>query len=346
MKDFTTKRTCCELWDGTPQQFVEMLARASAIRRRPAAAASVLLRCVSTDAPAQPEPKSQQKPKKQQQQQEPKIQQKSKKKQQQEPAAFTFESLVAPPAPMATVGLRLQGYFDNQELNATSPVVRQQVVQSAAFVDKLQPLLQWGFRNLSVGGGAATSASSSSSEAAGDEKQQARDPVRDVFVLLTPWTNAARDKVWRSFFMRQFFLSGAPLAAFMAVHEMHDAVAPHGNARTREKDAAFLASDLVQEYCARGRFHEAAAAYAQLPLSDAARRDVVGVVLDHEQYASVVHLYRVHRALEVEPPAAPLDPFPLLRALHALKRHDELNREFQQLSPKDQARADIQELMG
>ncbi|TYZ66873.1 hypothetical protein PybrP1_011319 [[Pythium] brassicae (nom. inval.)] len=250
------------------------------------------------------------------------------------PPPFNFDSLVATPAPTSTVALRLQRYFAMQDLNATSPTLRTQAVHSVEFAHKLQPLLQWAFRSLRV-------PDSSSDEAPESAEAAVRDPVRDVFMLLTPWTNAARDKAWRGFFMRQFFLSGAPLPALLAVLDLHDAIAP---ARVSERTAAFLASEILQEYCARGRFDEAIDAYTQLPLLDRGRRDVAEIMHDHEQYESVVQLYSTHRALD--PPAAPLDPLRLLSALRELNRRDELNREFESLSPQDQSRADIQELMG
>lgn len=289
---------------------------------------------------------------------------------------LAFDSLVAAPATSETVALRLQQYFDAKELNAASPALRNQIVHSPAFVHKLGPLLQWAFQHLPtpVPGASDSSSNSNSSQSAAPEqelaplpqsqtphKQQqqqqpasesesaasapplARDAVATLFVLLTPWTNIARDRVWRSYYMRQFFLSRAPLAAFLHVLELHASVLPAHRASTA-RDTAFIASELVIEFCSRGRFAEAIAAYAALPLSDRTRRDVVQIVQDHEQYASLVALYEAHKTLT--PPAAPLDPLPLLHALNVLKRHDELNRAFQQLSPKDQSRADIQQLVG
>lgn len=251
-------------------------------------------------------------------------------------SAFAFESLIAAPTTTEQLALRLQQYFDNNDLNAVSPTLRHQIVHSSEFVHKLSPLLQWAFHNLQVAPASASDESTLSEELP-------RDAVATLFMLMTPWVNIAHDKMWRNFYIRQFFLSHAPLEAFLAVYEIHESVLPEPR-RNREKEAAFLAADLVQEFCARGRFPEAIKAYAQLPLANRARRDIVALVQDHEQFASLVHLYRAHRVLES--PAAPLDPFPLLNALNVLKRHDELYREFQKLSPEEQGREDIQQLMG
>jgi|UniRef100_K3WYD7 hypothetical protein len=251
-------------------------------------------------------------------------------------APFAFESLVAAPATEEQVALRVHEYFAFKELNAVSPSVRQQVVHSAAFVVKLSPLLQWGFRNLTLSKDTAADGASNHAPVA------KRDAVESIFVMMTPWTNIAKDKMWRKFYMRQFFLSHAPLAAFLAVFEIHQSVLP--DKRNDHKDMmAYMAADLVQEFCSRGRFEEALDAYTQLPLTDRARKDVVTTIQDHEQFLSLTLLYKVHRALE--PPAAPLDPFPYLKALNVLKRREELHREFQKLSPQEQSRADIQELI-
>lgn len=250
-------------------------------------------------------------------------------------SAFAFESLIVAPVTTEQLALRLQQYFDNNDLNAVSPTLRHQIVHSSEFVHKLSPLLQWAFQNIQV-------APASNDESSPSEVLP-RDAVATLFMLMTPWVNIARDKMWRNFYIRQFFLSHAPLDAFLAVYEIHESVLPETR-HNREKEAAFLAVDLVQEFCTRGRFPEAIEAYAQLPLTNRARRSIVTLIQDHEQFTSLVHLYRAHRALE--PPAAPLDPFPLLNALNVLKRHDELYREFQKLSPQEQGREDIQQLVG
>lgn len=258
--------------------------------------------------------------------------------------AFDFESLIAAPATTEHVELRLQQYFASKDLNAVSHARRHQIVHSSEFVDKLSPLLLWAFQSLSVVPPAAANDDTSDTEedeSTGEELP--RDAVATIFRMMTPWVNIAHDKMWRNFYLRQFFLSRAPLAAFLAVYEIHESVLlAEPRKSEREREAAFLA--VTQEFCARGRFPEAIDAYAQLSLADRARRDVVGLVQDHEQFASLVQLYRVHRALS--PPAAPLDPFPLLNALDVLKRHDELYREFQKLSPQEQGREDIQQLVG
>lgn len=252
-------------------------------------------------------------------------------------SSSAFESLIAAPATEEQVSLRVHEYFDNKDLNAVSPTLRQQIVHSAEFVQKLSPLLQWGFQNLMTQRDGKAAAKKESTN-----QQQQRDAVASIFVMLTPWTNIAKDKMWRKFYIRQFFLSHAPLDAFLAVFEIHQSVLP--DKRHDHKDTAYLASDLVQEFCSRGRFDEALDAYAQLPLTDRARKDVVATIQDHEQFPSVIQLYKLHRTLEPQP--APLDPFPFLNALNILKRHEELHREFQKLSPQEQSRADIQQLVG
>ncbi|GMF45963.1 unnamed protein product [Phytophthora fragariaefolia] len=105
-----------------------------------------------------------------------------------------------------------------------------------------------------------------------------------------------------------------------------------------------VASSVVKEFCFRGRFAEAIEAYASLPLTDAVRRDVVAILQDYEQYPSLLYLYEVHRSMGTG--VQPLDVAPELDALKKVGRIEELDTRFQELSIKDQSRADIQKLMG
>ncbi|KAK1934415.1 hypothetical protein P3T76_011024 [Phytophthora citrophthora] len=67
------------------------------------------------------------------------------------------------------------------------------------YVERLTPLARWGFQHFKV------------------------DPlVTDaVFKALAPHANMAGVTVWRLFFQRQFFLSGAPLDAYMRAYKSH-----------------------------------------------------------------------------------------------------------------------------
>ncbi|CAI5705870.1 unnamed protein product [Peronospora effusa] len=106
----------------------------------------------------------------------------------------------------------------------------------------------------------------------------------------------------------------------------------------------YVALGIVKDFCFRGRFAEAIEAYAVLPLTDTARREVVVTILqDYEQYPSVLYLYEVHRAIGNA--VRPLDVAPELDALKKVGRVEEMDVRFQKLPAKEQSRADIQELM-
>eukprot|EP00644_Phytophthora_capsici_P015020 jgi/Phyca11/575627/estExt2_Genewise1.C_PHYCAscaffold_760100 len=179
--------------------------------------------------------------------------------------------------------------------------------------------------------------------------------------------------VWRLFFQRQFFLSGAPLETYMRAYKIHlDAMGSHRAAAEDEEEieeeeeeeeldedssvAAILAEDkgwewapfsvtstIVKEFCYRGRFAEAIEAYAVLPLTDQARQNVAAILHEYEQYPSVLYLYEVHRAMGSA--VSPLDVALEFNALKKLGRIEELDTRFQQLPATEQAREDIQELM-
>ncbi|KAL4138023.1 hypothetical protein PRIC2_001532 [Phytophthora ramorum] len=213
-----------------------------------------------------------------------------------------------------------------------------------------------------------------------------------VFTALQPHANMARGAVWRQYFQRQFFLSGAPLRAYLQAYKSHtDALVAKVQAAEQEEEEAdqedeedededdeikskqvasrrkpynnknkaisvlaenkewdwvqlHVASGIVKEFCFRGRFAEAIEAYASLPLSDAARREVVAILQDYEQYPSVLYLYEVHRAMGSA--VQPLDVAPELDALKKVGRDEEMDMRFQELPAKEQSRADIQKLMG
>ncbi|OWZ10783.1 hypothetical protein PHMEG_00016307 [Phytophthora megakarya] len=64
---------------------------------------------------------------------------------------------------------------------------------------RLTPLVQWGFQQLKG-------------------ESQAADAV---FRALEPHANMVRSTVWRQYFLRHFFLSGAPLRAYLQAFEIH-----------------------------------------------------------------------------------------------------------------------------
>ncbi|KAJ8577135.1 hypothetical protein ON010_g2071 [Phytophthora cinnamomi] len=208
----------------------------------------------------------------------------------------------------------------------------------------------------------------------------------------------ARGAVWRQYYQRQFFLSGAPLRAYVEAYKGHrDALAARVQATAHEEEGEqedggedeeedaddelaastkssraasrsenypsksksiavladnkewewvplHVASSIVKEFCFRGRFAEAIEAYTSLPLTDTVRRDVVAILQDYEQYPSLLYLYEVHRSVGSGVQA--LDVAPELDALKKVGRTEELDTRFQELSVKDQSRADIQQLMG
>ncbi|POM64861.1 Hypothetical protein PHPALM_19560 [Phytophthora palmivora] len=203
-----------------------------------------------------------------------------------------------------------------------------------------------------------------------------------------------RSSVWRQYFQRQFFLSGAPLRAYLRAYKSHSVStlnttvvgvageeADEDEEDEDEQDASdktkqvpvttsrrkeystkgksvtilaenkewewlpmHVAASIVKEFCFRGRFAEAIESYASLPLSDAARRDVVAILQDYEQYSSVLYLYEVHRAMGGA--VKSLDVAPELDALKKVDRVEEMDMRFQELPAKEQSRADIQALMG
>ncbi|KAF1781698.1 hypothetical protein GQ600_11820 [Phytophthora cactorum] len=203
-----------------------------------------------------------------------------------------------------------------------------------------------------------------------------------VFAALEPHANMARGAVWRQYFQRQFFLSGAPIRAYLRAYKVHrdalDASRAPVAAEEQEPDddedddeegdendepaastrvvailaekkewewvPLHVASSIVKEFCFRGRFAEAIEAYASLPLADMVRQDVVAILQDYEQYPSVLYLYEVHRAMGSA--VRPLDVAPELDALKKVGRVEEMDMRFQELPAKEQSRADIQKLMG
>ncbi|CAI5723811.1 unnamed protein product [Peronospora destructor] len=66
-------------------------------------------------------------------------------------------------------------------------------------VHRLTPLVQWGFQQL-------------------EDKSRAVDAV---FSALEPHANMTRGAVWQQYFQRQFFLSGAPLRAYLLAYKRH-----------------------------------------------------------------------------------------------------------------------------
>ncbi|KAG1693867.1 hypothetical protein DVH05_022787 [Phytophthora capsici] len=83
------------------------------------------------------------------------------------------------------------------------------------YVEKLTPLARWGFQHSKV-----------------------NPPVADaVFTALAPHANMAGATVWRLFFQRQFFLSGAPLETYMRAYKIHlDAMGSYRAAAEDEEE--------------------------------------------------------------------------------------------------------------
>ncbi|EGZ25077.1 hypothetical protein PHYSODRAFT_485750 [Phytophthora sojae] len=166
----------------------------------------------------------------------------------------------------------------------------------------------------------------------------------------------ARGAVWRQYYQRQFFLSGAPLRTYLQAYNGHrEALAARAQTAAAQEEEGeeedqwdwvplHVASSVVKEFCFRGRFAEAIEAYASLPLTDAVRRDVVAILQDYEQYPSLLYLYEVHRSMGSG--VQPLDVAAELDALKKVGRTEEMDTRFQELPAKEQSRADIQELMG
>ncbi|KAG6595853.1 uncharacterized protein IUM83_18251 [Phytophthora cinnamomi] len=80
----------------------------------------------------------------------------------------------------------------------------------------LTPLVRWGFRQL------------------GGDSPKAADAL---FATLQPHANMARGAVWRQYYQRQFFLSGAPLRAYVEAYKGHrDALAARVQATAHEEE--------------------------------------------------------------------------------------------------------------
>ncbi|RLN55320.1 hypothetical protein BBJ28_00009161 [Nothophytophthora sp. Chile5] len=87
-----------------------------------------------------------------------------------------------------------------------------------ALVHKLTPLARWSFQQYDT-------------EA---ERQAAADAV---FAALQPHTNMAKSMVWRQYFLRQFFLSGASLRSYLHAFKSHRDVTAVASAASTKTEA-------------------------------------------------------------------------------------------------------------
>lgn len=234
-------------------------------------------------------------------------------------ASDEFLQLAAEPTTPAAVSRRVLQYLeiplaDEENVPRWLPPG---TAHAPAVVAKLVPLVRWGYAEL--------------------DKPEARA----VMTALEPWTNMVRDQAWRQFYLRQFLLAHAPLSAYLDVYETHRAVL----SRTRKDTVKnpLPTALIVKEFCWRGRFDEALTAYAELPMRAADRNQIVALLQDYEQFDVLLGLYKAHR--QVKPALPPLDVVPRLNALAKLGRRDEMERNIQQLSSREQSRPEIQDLL-
>lgn len=257
-----------------------------------------------------------------------------------------FRELVAEPSTPNAVARRLLAFLEVpgewRGRPDERPVHKRLDVKSAqapAVVTRLTPLVRWGYQQLKTDAEEATAA------------EVTREQVEALFDALQPWTNMVRDQVWRQYYLRQFFLSNAPLSAYLAVFERHLAAIPpprasvnaDGSVKTVARKNPLPTALIVKEYIWRGRFPEALAAYAELPLRAADRLQIVALLNELEQYETLLELYRVHHG--VRPRLPPLDKHAQLHALVKLGRRDEMERRLQRLPAREQSRADMQALL-
>lgn len=238
--------------------------------------------------------------------------------------AAALEALVAESASLDQVAERVKTFLGLEGMDPTNNVSvthHRQIKQSEPFVCKLEQLVRWGFQQHR------------------DLSQPGRvDAIENVFTSLAPWTNMALGKVWRHFYMRQFFLSNAPLESYLQLYELHRAALSDRKAEL----GALPAFMIVQEYCLRGRFTEAIDAYSRLTMSSEEQQQVVDILIRYEQYDAIVRIYHIQRQSKT---AAVFDPYPLLLSLTKLNRQSQLHHEFHVLPADTKTRADIQRLM-
>ncbi|KAE8988490.1 hypothetical protein PR003_g22441 [Phytophthora rubi] len=141
-------------------------------------------------------------------------------------AAFDFASLVKDNdqlLPAADVTQRLLAYLQVEPKDAQRVLSAEEprpLPFKALFaprqVQLLTPLVRWGFQQLE------------------GEDSKAADAV---FAALQPHANMTKGAVWRQYYQRQFFLSGAPLRAYLKVFDNHqEALAARAQAAAEEKE--------------------------------------------------------------------------------------------------------------
>lgn len=241
--------------------------------------------------------------------------------------AAALESLVTEPASLDQVAERVKTFLGLDGMDPTDNVrlaQRRQITQSEPFVRKLGQLVQWGFQ-----------------QHRGLSKLGRTDAIETVFASLAPWTNMALGPIWRHFYIRQFFLSNAPLESYLQLYDLHRAALSDRKAKLGDA-VALPALLIVQEYCLRGRFAEAIDAYSRLTLTAEEQQEVVDVLLRYEQYDAIVSIFHIQRQSKT---AAAFDPYPLLLSLTKLNRQSQLHHEFHVLPAEIKTRADIQGLM-
>jgi hypothetical protein len=212
---------------------------------------------------------------------------------------------------------------------APAPQDRHDTTPSPELVRKFSALAQWAFK-----------AHGEAAQAGDDARTQ---EILGMFQELEAWGNMAKGDVWHHFYIRQFFLSRAPLETYISCYELHRQAMETAGKRFLPLPSVLL----FRELCWRGRFHEAVAAYTRLELSDQERRSAVSVLNEYEQYEAIREVYALQAELDqARGRATPLlDPAVLLMALKELGLKDELNECFESLPHETQARADLQKLI-
>ncbi|KAF4145744.1 hypothetical protein GN958_ATG05061 [Phytophthora infestans] len=288
--------------------------------------------------------------------------------------SFKFESLALDddqllPSPVVTQRVLKYLQVDTKDIGRSLSIEEVRPLPYKALfapkqVHKLAPLVRWGFQQLE-----------------GDP--QAADAV---FVALEPHANMARGAVWRQFFQRQFFLSGAPTRAYLRAYKSHSDALDASRAPVSEDTQQERSDDdEMESKDAKISWRNEISSKNKMVVVLAEQKEWEWVPLHVassivkefcfrgrfaeaiEAYASlpltdlmrrdvviVLQDYEQYQSVlylyEVHramgSAVKPLDVAPELDALKKVGRVEEMDMRFQELPAKEQSRADIQKIMG
>ncbi|CAI5721364.1 unnamed protein product [Hyaloperonospora brassicae] len=272
--------------------------------------------------------------------------------------------------PASTVTKRLLDYLlvapqDVQQVLAADAIrpLPYKTLYAPAQVHRLTPLVQWSFQQVMT----------------------APEVANTVFTALEPHANMARRAMWQQYYRRQFFLSGAPMRAYLLAYKHHkDRVAATqggqggvegesgGEAQEEveakgdgdvslNKDlgmdtASILTDNNEWEWVPSHVALSVAREFCFRGRFDEAIEAYTSLplsILARQKVAAILHDYEQYpsllRIFEIHratgDAAVPLDAALELDALKKIGRVDEVDMRFQALPAKDKCRADIQQLM-